>query len=55
MGSGDGSMATFDFPEDKVKANHPKEVRRKEGAILSVWRWKRYHRGREVAGRETLQ
>lgn len=43
------------FLRIKVKANHPKEVRRKEGAIVSVWRWKMYYRGREAAGREALQ
>ena len=29
MGSRDGSTATFDCPKGEIKANHPKEVRKK--------------------------
>ena len=46
---------TFGFPECNLKANHPKEVQREEGAILSVLKQKVNCRGREAAQRDTGQ
>lgn len=46
---------TFAFPEGDLKASHPKEVQRVQGAIISVPRKKVNCRGRESAQRDTRQ